>query len=175
MADFYYSLVKYNSTFFEKHEIKNSDKLSLFYSILQIFLSKFDWILSYSAKDLIKQEKRGDKRLKGVCYDACKYLAQILVMNQIKFKSYWICGYDIKSIKLWFSGQSLHSFNICIIDDYYFFADCFFAYILTQEKYICGFKKEEDALAWASEIILPKSHFVLREFNPLAVKMGNHI
>jgi hypothetical protein len=174
MNDFYLSIEKYHSSFRRK-KIDTSEKLGWFYSMLSGFLDRFDWVLSYDATDICEQEKRGDERFKGVCYDACKYLAQKLAKAGIEYRAYWICGYDRKSISLWFSGQSLHSFNICKIGGIFYFADCFFAPILMGNNGIWGFDSEKDALAWAREALLPKSPFVLREFKPLGVKMGNHI
>jgi hypothetical protein len=165
---------KYRAAF-RKNEITNSETLKRFYYMLYDFLNRFDWILSYTATDISEQEKRGDERFTGVCYDACKYLAQKLENHSIEYKAYWICGYDKKSISLWFAGQSLHSFNLCKIDGLYYFADCFFAPILKGDNCIFGFSNEKDALAWASEIILPQSPFVLRAFNPLKVKTLSHI
>jgi hypothetical protein len=174
MNDIYRGFEKYLSSF-RRRKINTSKKLEWFYTMLSEFLNKFDWVLSYASTDILEQEKRGDERFKGVCYDACKYLAQKIEKEEIEYKSYWICGYDRKSIGLWFSGESLHSFNICKIDDIFYFADCFFAPILTKGNSVWGFGSENDALAWACETILPKSPFVLREFKPLDVKMGNHV
>jgi hypothetical protein len=174
MDDIYRSFAKYSSAMRRK-DSNSSEKLLWFYSKLHSFLSRFDWILSYTATDIAEQEKRGDKRFTGVCYDACKYLAQKFEQEGIAYRAYWICGIDKKSIRLWFSGQSLHSFNVCTIDNTYYFADCFFAPILTRDDCIFGFSNEKDALAWAGKAIVPNSPFVLREFNPLSVNMGNHI
>jgi hypothetical protein len=174
MNDIYRTFKKYRSSF-KRKKVNTSEKLEWFYSMVSEFLERFDWILGYAATDICEQEKHGDERFKGVCYDACKYLAQKLEKEGIEYKAYWICGYDRKSISLWFSGQSLHSFNICKIDDIYYFADCFFAPLLTGNNGIWGFSSKKDALAWAGETILPKSPFVLREFKPLGVKMGSHI
>jgi hypothetical protein len=174
MNDIYLSLEKYRSSF-RRMRINTSEELEWFYSMLIEFLDRFDWVLSYTATDIGEQEKRGDERFKGVCYDACKYLAQKLEKEGIEYKAYWICGYDRKSISRWFSGQPLHSFNICKIDDGYYFADCFFAPLITGSNSILCFDNEKDALAWACEFFLPKSPFVLREFKPLDIKMGSHI
>jgi hypothetical protein len=172
--DLYPIFKKYKSAF-RKVDSNNSEKLKWLYSILRYFLGKFDWNLNYTATDILKQEEQGNERFTGVCYDACKYLALKIKEKNIENKAYWICGCDKKSIKLWSSGQSLHSFNLCKIDGNYYFADCFFAPILLGDNFIFGFTNEKDALAWAGEIILPNSPFVLREFNPLTVKMGDHI
>jgi hypothetical protein len=172
--DMYLTFAKYR-TAIRKKEITGAENLKKFHAMLYDFLNRFDWILSYTATDISAQEKRGDKRFTGVCYDACKYLAQKLENDGIEYKAYWICGCDKKSINLWFSGQSLHGFNLCKIDGIYYFADCFFAPILRGDNYIFGFTNEKDALAWASETLLPESPFILREFNPLTVKMDDHI
>jgi hypothetical protein len=174
MDSAYRSFEKYRTSL-RRRKINTSEKLGWFYSMMRDFLARFDWTLSYTAADIYEQEGRGDERFKGVCYDACKYLAQKLEKEGIEYKAYWICGYDRESIGLWFSGQSLHSFNICKIDGVSYFADCFFAPLLTGNNGILGFCGEKDALAWARETILPKSPFVLREFRPLNVKTGNHI
>lgn len=174
MDDLYLAFEKQSASL-RKIESIGSGKSKWFHAMLSDFLGRFDWILSYKATNIIEQEQRGDERYCGVCYDACKYLAKKLEDENIEYKSYWICGYDIQSIKLWFAGQSLHSFNLCKIDGIYCFADCFFAPLLRGDNSIYGFTNEKDALAWACESILPHSPFVLRTFNPLTVKMGNHI
>jgi hypothetical protein len=156
-------------------KITSSKTLKWFYYTLYDFLDRFDWTLSYAATNILEQEKRGDERFIGVCYDACKYLAQKFENKGIEYKSYWICGYDIKSISLWLFAESLHSFNICKINGIYYFADCYFATTMRGDNCIFGFGSEEDALAWAAETFFPKSPFVLREFNPIKVKTGNHI
>ncbi|GHT55599.1 hypothetical protein FACS1894109_02510 [Spirochaetia bacterium] len=159
-------------------------------SLLNRFLDRFDWTFTpwYWANDLAVQEKNKEKRLVGVCYDACKYLAEKLTRAGIQYKSYWICGYGLSSIAQWFACQTLHSFNICRIPIdtarglryRYYFADCSFAdlrefYNEDGERITRGFPSEKKALQWAAKTLLGNDPYMLREFDPLEVKMGSHI
>lgn len=159
-------------------------------SILNRFLDRFDWTFTpwYWANDLAVQEENGEKRLVGVCYDACKYLAEKLTAAGIEYKSYWICGYGLWSISQWLSCQTLHSFNICRIPidtargtGYrYYFADCTFSdlrefYNEADERITRGFDSEKKALRWAAKTLLGDDPYMLREFDPLEVKMGSHV
>ncbi|GHV08071.1 hypothetical protein FACS189485_19150 [Spirochaetia bacterium] len=159
-------------------------------SILNKFLDKFDWTFDplYRAKDLTVQEQNEAKRLVGVCYDACKYLAEKLTRARIQYTSYWICGYGLRSIAQWMSCQTLHSFNICKIPIdtargtryRYYFADCFFSglrefYNEADKKITRGFDSEKRALQWAAKTLLGDDPELLRTFDPLTVKMGSHI
>jgi hypothetical protein len=173
---------------FKKEPGRNNADVKIFTTLMIEFLDKFDWIPGYTAKDLTKQERRGDERLIGVCYDACKYLAKKLKAAGISYRSYWICGYGIKSILKWAFCDALHSFNICVIPVQtdggikirYYFADCWLAPFRMDkdekgEWFIKGFDDETKALRWAAKRFLGNDPYMLREFNPLIVKMGSHI
>lgn len=199
------ALAKYSNALV-KTEINNTETLKKFNAMMRGFLSRFDWTASYIATYISTQEKRGDKRFIGVCYDACKYLAQKLTDEGIEYKSYWLCDCEIKSILSTFynagSGiknqkielekafrninakkeeiaplvyESLHSFNLCNIEGNYYFADNFYAPILSNDKQYRCFSNEKDGIAWAGEALFHKKPYLLREFDPLAAEMGNHI
>jgi hypothetical protein len=124
-------------------------------------------------------QNRADQPMVGICYDAAKYLAQKLD-GVFDYTAYWVCGYGIRSILRWFTCNALHSFLIVKVEGYYFFADCFMAPLLLeldQDKRlrIKGFATEEEAIRVMAMNIAGNDPYVIRRFNPLKVKMGNHI
>jgi hypothetical protein len=170
----YLSFSKYSKAI-RKNDKNSTENLQKYCSIINDFLNRFEWTLSYSEMDISNQEKNGNKRFIGVCYDACKYLAQKLENQSIEYKSYWIGSYGKGSIKNWLAGDSLHSFNLCKINEIYYFADNFFAPMLFFDNHIFGFISEKAALSWATEALFYKATYIIREYNPLMVRMDNHI
>jgi hypothetical protein len=164
-------------------DLVSNNRIKALQNILLPFLEIFDWKPDFTPKDIEIQEKQSSKRLVGVCYDACKYLAKKLTEYGIEYKSYWICGTTIRSILNWFSCETLHSFNVCKIPVLinnnkvmkYYIADCSCAYLRIEtnekgEKNILGFTTEREAIDWAANLLKIQDKYIIREFNPLTFK-----
>jgi hypothetical protein len=160
-------------------DMANNETLLCLNSLLSRFLKQFIWTPNLISNDLAAQEARGDETLKGVCYDACKYLAQKLKEHGIEYKSWWIGQKGKQFIEKWRKCEGLHSFNLCRIPvvlnneskTRYYFADN----AIAPYYFLKGFHSENEAIAAAIKLIAGEEPYMLREFNPLAVRMGNNV